>query len=408
MPSSAAPPPGAAIEPMMRGMQLIALCCLVFAGLLVVARSGTGPSGNEVLLAVYAAAAAGIAVLWLWRERTPRPRAMQVATVLSLVCAVPVTMLGSVGFTIPALLLVVALAAVDLGTPAAVVAAVAIMLPGLVLQLLSGHGWLTALVNVLPVLVMLGFGVLLGAALCAYRMHLSQRDRALAEAHEAAEALRRAAATETELVLSEERARAARELHDGLGHRLTVIRMALEFAERMRERDPEAAWTEITAARTTSSEALEEMRLWVRALSPVRGGQGSVVGAIASIADSFRGTGLRVQVSADPELDALDHERALVLYRAAQEGLTNALRHAQARHVAITASRTADAAVLRLVSDFSPERAAVVPAGPFAPGFGLRGLAERVQALQGSLRAERIGEQALLEVTVPIGQGGAA
>ena len=51
--------------------------------------------------------------------------------------------------------------------------------------------------------------------------------------------------TSRDLVLAEERARAAAELHDGLGHQLTLISMSLEYADRMREKKPDLAWQEV-------------------------------------------------------------------------------------------------------------------------------------------------------------------
>ncbi len=80
--------------------------------------------------------------------------------------------------------------------------------------------------------------------------------------------LRVAIVTERELVPAQERARSAHELHDGLGHRLTRIGMSLQVAQLMRERDPERSWEEITRAEQTNQEALDVMRLWVRALHP--------------------------------------------------------------------------------------------------------------------------------------------
>ncbi|MEI2776220.1 MAG: histidine kinase [Tetrasphaera sp.] len=74
--------------------------------------------------------------------------------------------------------------------------------------------------------------------------------------------------TERDLVLAQERTRAARELHDGLGHRLTLVAMSFEYAQRMRHRDPEPAWAEIENAAKTNQEALDHMRLWVRAAPP--------------------------------------------------------------------------------------------------------------------------------------------
>jgi len=118
-----------------------------------------------------------------------------------------------------------------------------------------------------------------------------------AERDAALEKLRRRAVLEKELMLARERARAAHELHDGLGHRLTRIGMSLEFAGRVRDSDPDAAWEEVAVAERTSREAVREMRTWVRALSPVRAEDDRGVASLEDVAASFRGTGVRVRVT---------------------------------------------------------------------------------------------------------------
>ena len=114
--------------------------------------------------------------------------------------------------------------------------------------------------------------------------------------------------------------------------------MSLELAERMRGIDVDQAWEEIRTAKDTTSDALAEMRMWARALNPVRDAGARGLAALELIAESFRGTGLTVDVSGDEASDrelASDDEVALLIYRAVQEGLTNALRHSRARTVRI-------------------------------------------------------------------------
>lgn len=123
---------------------------------------------------------------------------------------------------------------------------------------------ISAAAMVLFLMLGVGFGALL-RDLAVAREVAARHGAELAVANEQ---LRASIATERELVLAQERARSARDLHDGLGHRLTLVAMSLDFAQRMRTRDPEEAWSEITSAATTNLEALDHMRLWVRALDP--------------------------------------------------------------------------------------------------------------------------------------------
>lgn len=244
---------------------------------------------------------------------------------------------------------------------------------------------------VLFLMLGVGFGALL-RDLALAREEAARHGGELAVANEQ---LRASIATERELVLAQERARSARDLHDGLGHRLTLVAMSLDFAQRMRSRDPERAWSEITSAATTNLEALDHMRLWVRALDPPASATG--VGgpaAFAAIADAFRGTGLAVRVAHQGSVEALPGAVAVFATRLIQEGLTNVLRHAQADEVDITILQSPHQ-VRITVRDNGVERAADAP-----EGFGLRSLRTRAEELGGRLTSGPSGAGGWELVTV--------
>jgi len=345
-----------------------------------------------------------LCVLWALRARREDRRFRRLLAPVAFVVAAPVVFAGSLGFSIPVLLLVIALLVVDVSLRSAVVGSVILTVIGLALHL---PDWVNALSNGLAIGVLLCVGIVLGMALGAYddalasaRRTLAERDRVTDELRDSLERLRRKHAVEKELVLADERARSARELHDGLGHRLTLTSIGLEYAERMREKDPEAAWEEVGNVRSIVIRALTEMRTWVRALHPVRDADATGVQAFEAIAESFRGTGLEVEVSGEAEL-APGPETALVLYRAVQEGLTNALRHGGAHYAGIHLAPTPGAGVVLSVrSDLDDEASGRLPDGPPSHGFGLRGLTERAEELGGSVRAERTGDEFVLEVTL--------
>ena len=196
-------------------------------------------------------------------------------------------------------------------------------------------------------------------------------------------ALRTSLLLERDLVLAEERARSARQLHDGLGHRLTLVAMSLEYAQQAHVRDPEKAWAEVGTASATTREALSEMRLWVRALDPPVADEG-VAGAAAfdAIADAFRGTGLDVRVTYRGEGPALGRDAALFATRFIQEGLTNVLRHAVASRVDIEVIQSPQQVRFTIGDDGS---------GPSSPteGFGRRSLRERAETLGGTVSSRR-------------------
>ncbi len=194
-------------------------------------------------------------------------------------------------------------------------------------------------------------------------------------------ALRRSLLLERDLVLAEERARSARELHDGLGHRLTLVALSLEYAQQTWKRDPEKAVAEVETAAETNRGALAEMRLWVRALDPPVADE-AIAGAAAfdAIADAFRGTGLDVRVAYRGEGPPLGHDVALFATRFIQEGLTNVLRHADASRVDIEVLQSPHQVRFSISDDGTG-------ADSPAEGFGRRSLRERVEILSGVMTA---------------------
>lgn len=280
-------------------------------------------------------------------------------------------------------LLLAALAAVTLafGRRAGLTAAVA-------LSLVLG----TALVTLLHVPVgdalFQGFGVLLFAAFVlalgsAVTHARDSRDRAshlveeLAAAHQE---LQRYADRVHTLAVAEERNRMAREMHDSVGHHLTILKVSLENAERYRERDPQAAWQDVRQAKQLTVDALHEVRRWVRAMRPpvLDGLRGSA--ALRELTRSFQGTGLDVDVVVDGAERPLDEDRELVLFRVVQEGLTNALRHSGGTAVCVRLAFVPDAVRLSVTDDGRG-------AGTATRGFGLTSLAGRVREAGGTLAA---------------------
>jgi signal transduction histidine kinase len=182
-----------------------------------------------------------------------------------------------------------------------------------------------------------------------------------------------------ELTVAEERARMAAEMHDSIGHHLTVIKVGLENAERFRDSRPVAAWEEVHQAKELTIAALADARRWVRALRPLalNGHLGSA--ALQRLADSFTGTGVRVAFEVTGTERPLEPDAELVLYRVLQEGLTNALRHAEGESVRGTLAFEKGKVVL-VVADDGKGRD-----NDHAHGFGLSSLADRVKALGGNL-----------------------
>ncbi|WP_273168690.1 sensor histidine kinase [Actinomyces israelii] len=395
-------PTGAALLPV---LQILALVCLAIFGLRLLEASALTGVGVAVLCCVLAVVGV-VGVLWVVRRRLGAGRGRAACSVVVLLLVAGPAQLGTIGFSVPVLVVAAALLVVDIGARASLVGDVFVSaLP--VLSLALGRSWAQTLSDVLSLMALMSVGTALGVVLSGYDVALAAQRRAIAERDAALEDTRRRVALEKELMLAHERARAAHELHDGLGHRLTQIGMSLEFAGRVRDSDPSAAWNEVAVAERTSREAVGEMRTWVRALSPVRAEGCRGVAGLEAVAASFRGTGLEVRVRDELGPHVLTEAAELLMYRAVQEGLTNALRHSRARSVEILAATSGDGLLVSVANDIPAERRQAVPQALVGQGdgavvgFGLGGLSERAAELGGAVTAGRVDDSFLLTLVLP-------
>lgn len=198
--------------------------------------------------------------------------------------------------------------------------------------------------------------------------------------------LRRYADRVRELAISKERGRMAREIHDTAGHYLAVVNLQLEAATRLLERDPEKLGDALVRARASASEALAEVRRSVKALKPLAMEERTGIRALAALARDFEDTGVSVSFEVEGAERRLSPEAELLLYRALQEGLTNALKHSGASRVAAKLE-FAPRAVRLTVSDNGRGVPEGVPEIPKEGGSGIGGLRERAAALGGVVRA---------------------
>jgi signal transduction histidine kinase len=230
--------------------------------------------------------------------------------------------------------------------------------------------------------VLAAFTIGICAAMVEARRRREETEDLLGELESAHAELERYAERVKVLTVAEERARMSREMHDSLGHYLTVINLRLQNAQRFREKRPEAAWQEVEEARALTREALSEVRRWVRALKPLALEERAGPEAMAALARSFEGTGFDVRFTVEGSERDLLGEAELVLYRALQEGLTNALKHSKARRVTASLAFGEESVSLTVADDGEG-----TPDGGLEKGFGLATLGERAEALGGVLSA---------------------
>ncbi|NEE02977.1 sensor histidine kinase [Phytoactinopolyspora halotolerans] len=223
-------------------------------------------------------------------------------------------------------------------------------------------------------LLMFVVGLALTIAMASVAVE-EQRGRARLEQSHAQ--LRTYASRVSELSAAAERSRVSRDIHDGLGHHLTAITLLLEKATTFLDLDRAAARQALDDASRSARRALEDVRHSVRTLrastEPFH-----LSAALNDLVREADGGELSVSLDFSGDESRCDPAALITLYRAAQEGITNARRHAHASHVWVTASCDDENAHLVVADDgcgFPPER----------EGYGLLGMRERAQLVGGSV-----------------------
>lgn len=178
----------------------------------------------------------------------------------------------------------------------------------------------------------------------------------------------------------QERNRIAREIHDSLGHSLTVFNLHLEAALRLLDANPTEAKEFISEAKQLGATALKDVRQSVATLrSDIWRGQ-SLETAIASlIEDCYKSTGILPILSLDLQ-QSIPPEVKMAIYRIIQESLTNICKYATATEVEITIEAKTD--VHLIVRD----NGRGFNLNQNTTGFGLQGMRERTQALGGQFK----------------------
>ncbi len=204
-----------------------------------------------------------------------------------------------------------------------------------------------------------------------------------------AQAQARSATRRALLATEEERCRIARELHDEFGQALTGLKFDLAWLNRKLSHAPACAdggdlQHKVHAMSGSVDRLLDAVRATATALRPAMLDDLGLIPALESLATTFQdrtGAGCAVAVAPEWSSLALPSETSTVLFRIAQELLTNVMRHAAASQVRIRLTSDSDNVRLDVTDNgtgISPERLATTDS------FGLRGMQERVSLLGGS------------------------
>ena len=194
-----------------------------------------------------------------------------------------------------------------------------------------------------------------------------------------------------------ERDRIARELHDQIGQSLTVVLLGLKHVA---ERAPAEVQEELDLVRDTARSSLDDVRRVARELRPGALDDLGLLAALAALAtdvDAYSGPTVRRTFGAG--LPTLSKEAELVVYRVAQEALTNAVRHAGAQRVELSLLRVGEVVVLEVVDDgrgFDTGAAST-------DSVGLLGMADRAALVGGKVEvASAPGRGTMVRLSVPV------
>ncbi len=359
----------------------------------------TRPTGKTWVLIVGSLVMSGLAA-WLLNFANPsQPRDSQIVTAGLLVLGIFLFILGGEKW-LGALAVAAAIGGRVRGTPGwAFVGPAACTITGIAIASVNHYtfGNTVAVVAVPPL-----------AGLFAY---------SAARRIDAVDSLRRTRAELARAAAAEERLRIARDLHDLLGHSLSLITIKAELAGRLMRADPDRAASEIAELESVARQSLSDVR---EAVAGFR--QPDLAGELAAARQLLDAAGIVTEITAaDTSGLARDVDSALAW--AVREGATNVVRHTRATRVAIRVSR-GPREVVAEISDNGPAaldgngagpaltaarmpepdtQAAVARARPVFGGSGLAGLAERVRSLGGELAAGSVEPRGfMLRVVVPL------
>lgn len=247
----------------------------------------------------------------------------------------------------------------------------------------------------------LAYDVITNAGLigCAMALALAVRSRhRLAEQQVAVvRAERRAEQERTAREVEAQRLAVARDLHDSIGHSLSLVSVQARVAREALGRDEEAARGALDSVVGTSSASLTDLRRALATLRSAPDGTGRErpdLSQVDRIAEAARDTGLDVRLERDADA-ALPDDIAATVVRIVQESVTNVLRHASARTVRITVGVGGRRVHVEVADDGKGDDGT-------DGGQGISGMRDRAELVGGTLSAGSGGEGFVVTATLPL------
>jgi signal transduction histidine kinase/tRNA A-37 threonylcarbamoyl transferase component Bud32 len=205
--------------------------------------------------------------------------------------------------------------------------------------------------------------------------------------------LKEHAATIEELAIFKERNRVAREVHDTLGHTLTLLIMLIKVSRIKFEEDPNESKDKLSQAVEIAQEGLEELRRSIMGLMPENAGNNNIIHSLETLIAGAQKSGLEVDFSVNGE--EFYYKNMSIrssfpfndcIYKTCQEAITNSLRHGNATKIGIILRFTAEKLVIFIIDNGKGCQ-------NIQKGFGLKGMEGRVQSLNGQIIYGSDGEK---------------
>jgi len=204
------------------------------------------------------------------------------------------------------------------------------------------------------------------------------------------------AQTVEELAVARERNRIAHDVHDTLGHTMTLLISILEVANITCRSDTETTGEKIKEAVKTTREGLKELRRSITGLMPEKLSSNSLITSLKNMFADYRLSGVDIDFNVEGKEPSNISDYSDALYRLCQEALTNSVRHGKAKHVNIM-MRFDDAAIKIFIFDDG------VGCKNINKGFGLTGMEERLKKFGGTIVYGSDGESGFnIRVEIPI------
>lgn len=270
-----------------------------------------------------------------------------------------------------------------------------VMCASFVVPMTISSGWRPAAVLGLFFLAGIVFVVVVTELAVKEQRSKREVERLVAELKDANEKLRQYADQVEELATLKERNRLAREIHDSLGHYLTVVIVQIEAALAVFQTDREQSLEVLRKAQGLAQRGLADVRHSVATLRTSSSETRPLIESMNTLIEECNASGLPTQLTVLGTPRSLSPSAELALYRAAQEALTNVRKHSRARTATVTLEYGTDNVCLNVHDDG-------VGAAELTEGFGLIGIQERVQSLGGEVKIATAADQGFtLEVELP-------